>query len=246
MVLRPPRSLFGLALAFAALCASAACGGGDDTSQKITIDPKRADELAHATLLAPTDLPGTGWTVTADDQFNDAGPTAQTPACDAIRQQKEVSENISGPERAGRAERAYSRAGKADVPTSVDLEVAVFNTGKVVAASLDDMKKAFAGQEFIDCLRDSILAELSSGVKADVREGKVQAPAPNDGFGRAADVTLEVSGQKLQIHVETYAWTYGNVGMQVTITGESASLPAELARAVLTKAQAKLEAAGTK
>lgn len=246
MVLRPSRLLFGLALTFVALWASAACGGGDDLSQKITLDPKRADELTHATLLAATDLPGDGWSVSADDQFDDSGPTAKTPACDAIRQQKEVSENLSGPERAGRAKRAYSRSGKADISVSVELEVAAFNTGKVVSGSIDDMKKALAGQEFIDCLRDSILADLPSGAKADVRESKVQGSAPNDGFSRAADVAMEVNGQKLQVHVETYAWAYGNVEMQVTISGESTSLPAELARAVLTKAQTKLEAAGPK
>ena len=53
---------------------AAACGGGASTiSGEKLVDPAQADTLAHQALLSENDLPGTGWTVSKTDKFNDAG-----------------------------------------------------------------------------------------------------------------------------------------------------------------------------
>jgi hypothetical protein len=93
-----------------------ACGGGGST----LIDPAHADPLAHQVLLANGDLPGSGWTVTKSDQFDDGGSKTDTAACKDIDGQRQAANSKSDAGRAGRAEQELSLRGKSPIPVTVE------------------------------------------------------------------------------------------------------------------------------
>lgn len=82
------------ALALVLLAGGCGGGGGTSSSEKM-VDPAHADTLAHQALLSEKDLPGTGWTVSKTDKFNDAGPSANTAACKDIAARQATAQCVS-------------------------------------------------------------------------------------------------------------------------------------------------------
>ena len=102
-----PRRFVASAVGFLALLAiplSGACGGSSSPAQ--TFDPKNASQIAHAALLAPTDVSG-GWTAARNDQFTDtsnASAIAPSAACKAADAAFAKATNARSVGRASRAE----------------------------------------------------------------------------------------------------------------------------------------------
>ena len=233
------------AFALLAVLPALACGDGDSGSStgKVTLDPKRGDELAHAAILAATDLPGSGWDVSRDDEFSDDVAFPDTAPCGNVKTKSDQAKAQAKTDRAGRAERQYSRDSESGITTDVEVEVSVYSTVKTVTDTFKLAKDVFTGTDFMACVQDTYAEAVNEGVKLEVKEGKLLATAPNGGVGRAIDVNLELNTDKAQIHLETYLWPFGNVGVQVTVSGDSTDLTREVVKAALAKTQAKLEAA---
>lgn len=230
---------------FTVLALAPACGDDDSSSStgKVTLDPKRGDELAHLAIFPVTDLPGSGWEMTRDDEFNDDAPLPETGPCANVKAKSDEAKALSRADRVGRAERQYSRDSESGITTDVDVEVSVFATVKTVTETFELAKEVFTGSDFLACVLDTYTEAVNEGVKLEVRESKLFADAPPGGIGRAVDVNLELGAENAQIHLETYLWPFGNAGVQVTLSGDSNDFTAEITKAALAKTQAKLTAA---
>lgn len=243
--------------ALAALAAGAlvlvACGGDDNGGggDKITLDPAKADALAHAAILSDKDLPGKGWEVTKTDEFSDDEEIGDTAPCNNIEAKLNKQKAANNAGRAGRAEKEYTRPnGEADLDTSVEVEVNVFKDTKTPAQAFNAFKDALKSGDFGKCLEDLFKEGAggpdAQGVTITVKEGKPRTAAPAGGAAQAYDFAIAVPGFKADMHYESYLWRYGNVGTTVTISGPAAALPPELAKAALDRTVALLEAAGKK
>ena len=218
---------------------AAACGG-DDGGGKL-VDPAKADALSHQALLSEKDLPGTGWTVTKSDQFNDSGIDSDTAACKDINSREAVARSKSDAARAGRAEKELSRD-TASIPTGVASEVIVFKDASTPSDVLKLFQDAVKTTNFEACLKDVVGTSVGDGTKVDTTSVSAATSAPNGGTAVAYEFLFAVQGQNLALHFETYIWRTANVGVTVTVSGTKDDVTADLVKAAVSKLQANLEA----
>ena len=235
----------GAAAILVAACGDDDSGGGD----KITLDPAKADALAHAAILSDTDLPGKGWEATKTDEFSDDETIGDTAACKSIEAKLTKQKAANRAARAGRAEKEYTRSnGEADLDTSVEVEVNVFKDTATPAQALNAFRDALASGDFGKCLEDLFKegagGPTAQGVSITVKQGKARTAAPAGGAAQAYDFAIAVPGFKADMHYESYLWRYGNAGTTVTISGPATALTPELAKAALDRTVALLAAAG--
>jgi hypothetical protein len=141
----------------------AACGGGS-SSEKL-VDPAQADTLAHQALLSETDVPGTAWTVSKTDVFNDSGPSTNTAACKDIAARQAAAQAKSDPNRAGRAERELQDATAGVIPSSVESQVDVFKDAATPADSLKAYQDALKTSNVATCLTDTLNAPGAAAIE---------------------------------------------------------------------------------
>ena len=222
---------------------AAACGGRSTASGEKLVDPAQADTLAHQALLSENDLPGTGWTVSKTDKFNDAGPGTNTSACKDIAARETASHAKSDPNRAGRAEKEIQDDTEGPIPTAVESQVDVFKDAATPADSLKAFQDALKTSNFETCLKDTLNAGGSNtNTKIATKSVAALTSAPAGGLTAAYDFTFTTEGQSFVLHYETYLFRYANLGVTVTIDGLKADVTADLAKAAITKMQAHLDA----
>jgi hypothetical protein len=226
---------------------AAACGGGgsDAGGDDVTLDPADAVELAHAALVAPGDLPGSGWEVTQEDSFSDDDePPFESEACVAITEKMNAATDGSEEHRAGRAQRTISRQGPNDIlPTEIDVSVNVFDN---VDAPKDAMK-AFAdvlgSSDFKDCFTNGLKESVETdGVTVDAKVVDASAKAPFGGEASGFDFHIEAGGEELDMRIEYYVWRWGNVGVTVGVNGQD--LPDGFVEEVVAAIDGKIQATG--
>ncbi len=231
---------------------AAACGGGGGAA----FDPKKADDLAHLALITSDELPGSGWTVTSQDKFEDddtkLADSADTVACRAVDAKKTDEVKASQKERAGRANIDFeAEPGPADMfPTSVQETVAIYNSSGATEKAANLFKEIVSSREFSTCMGDVMKASVAqgagSGIDVKTTSAKTSRTVPENGASTAFQVEISAQGETLSIKFEFYLWRYENAGITLSLAGETANMNAKLAGPIIDAANSALKATGKK
>jgi hypothetical protein len=248
------------------LIGAVACGGGGDSSGGATsgssnggvfIEPANADKAAHAAMLAPSDMPGNGWSVVSRDAFDDDGEGDDdfVAAMDGVRECETLSglaslEGLFGDDEddkpSGRANIELERAAaNAILPTTVEIEVEIQENAREVQGSWALVKQIIGGDETANCMVAALNKMFSqqAGFQAVVTRGKASVPAPQDGATMSFNIKLSVVGQSFDMAMEMYFWPYANAEARVMFSGPGGALNAAMVGDVLTKVNDRLVAA---
>ena len=215
------------------------------------IDTTKADQVAHAAMLKPEDLPGTGWTVVNTDKFDDSpidvgGGSAATATCKKINDkvnsvQKDVEAN-----RAGRASTEFQRQGGAlPIPISMQNTVVVYKNQDAAKKAVDSFKDALGGNDFTTCLNEALKEGMggATDAKVTVKSADAGVSAPEGGVAKAYDVDISVMGQAFTFRFELYAWRYQNSSATSFIFGTKDQIASDLPKAAVNKTHDMLKAA---
>lgn len=223
--------------------AATSCGD-DDAGAAVALDPAKADTIAHQIVIQPADLPGSGWVIASTDEFgDDAGIPANTAECRALEAAKTKVEAAVDAGRAGRAKVELSRPHPSGLATEVSTTVNIFKDVAVPTEAFALGKAAYTDENVTNCFRDALIASLGAGSKVSARSAAPLASVPEGGVARAVEISIEASGQKLQMRFEVYYWRFENAGLTVTVTGAIAELSKELSTAAVSHVQDGLVAA---
>ena len=115
-------------------------------------DPSKADALAHASLIAATDLPGGGWTVSKRDHFAQSAPSTSA-ACAPVATAQKAFQTALDANRAGRAEIELSKAAATSpLPATAEFVVYIYQDGNGPVAPLGAHRGLFGAVPFAMCL----------------------------------------------------------------------------------------------
>jgi hypothetical protein len=262
-----------LLCAIVALAAFTGCrGGGKDDSAPpagtqpagetpapdgLFFPPDDADALAHAALPQVSDLPGTGWDVTARDEFdNDSEEDefdralANEPACtelNAFESLEGVFDSGGGGDLpAGRAQIEFIDARSASpIPRSVEVSVEIERTVSEGEGALGVVKDLLESEEMQACLLAAFNAGFAEFGRArdaqiTVMPRQLSAEVPNDGATIAYDIDLAVASVQLDLAMEVYVWALANATTTVVVLGPPDAVNNELIAPVLASVDARL------
>jgi hypothetical protein len=219
----------------AGLLIAAACGGGGDAA---TFDIAKADTTAHEVLPAATDLPGSGWSATENDQFDDPNDRLASDSCSAIQKLSDEQDAKEKTTRKGRAQVNYNLS-----DTDVEFSVNIFDKDSTPSALLAPMKKVLQSG-FADCFRDEVVKNVDDpSATIEVANVAASGNVPVGGFSESVNMTAKVAGETTVYRFEQYVWAFRNAGVSVNVAGDTASITPELVQAAIDKLQANLEAA---
>ena len=249
----------------AVLCAFAfaACSGGDDggASDAVAIffAPANADALAHAALPAVADLPGSGWEITAQDDFGEDDDddldfetfAATEPACAQLSGLANLGGIFGGgedDEPAGRAQIEFENAmTESLLPSSIEVEVEIEETVAEVEGAWTLVKDLMESDETEACMLavfDTMFGELAEqDIEVEVMAAEASSDAPNNGATMAFDIHMDISGIELDMAMEIYFWPYGNAALTVSFLGTPDTLDADTTGPTLDAVAEKLKAA---
>ncbi len=214
-----------------------ACSGGD-SKPKITLDPQKADQLAHAALLSERDLPGGGWVVSKVDEFDDSDAFGGIPACEkASAIEKTIKDNLD-PKRVARSEKELERSSSKIASLTVELKVYVYQDSDGIAGPIKDFNAFIKTGQFSDCA--SQVFKKLAGPRVNVTTVTPGAVAPAGGYVTAFEVDTGAGGL---IRAEAYTWQFGNAVATVEFTGPPDEVNTDLVRPVLDKMRSALDRA---
>ena len=253
-----------LALGGLAVLLVSACGGDDDDIDAgPRFDPAMADELAHAAIPGEVDLPGSGWEITATDDFGDDDDNddefmefaAEEDACRQISDLAALG-NIMGAdddssedEPVGHAKTEFQRpAGPLDIPSSVEVEIEIEETVADIQGGWGIVRSILGSDDTSECfaaLMSTVMARESEGL-FEVTLDAIDPPAaaPHDGVALAFRMEIEVTGITLEAVMGLYMWPYSNAGIQVMIIGSEEDLGPDAFKDILAAVDASVRAAG--
>lgn len=266
----------GIVVAAAVAISLAACGGGSATkggkandsdgknpsaASQVFFPVDQADKLAHQAMPSVSDLPGPGWELTAQDEFDDDESDdsfdqtlANDPACAQLKALDSFggafgsSSDEKPPAGRARVEFANSVA-RSQIPTSVEVEAEIERTISEVEGAWGLVKDLLNGEQMQQCMLAafrSAFADSSelAGVEADISPRKVSAAAPRDGATMGFDIHLRVAGITMDMALEMYIWPYGNASATVMFIGVPDEINSQLTEPVLRVVDDKFAAAG--
>lgn len=220
-----------------------ACGGDDGPAY----DPENADAIAHAALLSPADLPGSGWVIAERDTFDDdvklTDGLEDSASCKAAETKSRAAKDAAAGDRAGRARLSMELATKgAQISTSVDQTISIQKSTGATNTAMKAYRELAEGGELGKCLADVIKAGLggAAGATVTATEAKPTGSVPKGGTTSTFDIVVTLGGQKLEMRVESYIWADENAGVTVQFQGEKGQITAELVSKALDAAQKKL------
>lgn len=250
--MRTPSILLSLLVAVAAV-AAVACGG-DSTATPApatptptatptgpTYDALQADAVAHAALLAEGDLPGQGWAVEASDDFSD-DDLGDSEACQRAEQIRDLNKVERDADRAGKAQIELSTPGTGSGPVSVNSAVHIFKSTEVPLATLDNFLGAVHGGDFVECIKDGMLASLPAGSTVEVLQTAQHVQPPHRGIAFAWQLNIVSGDEHLAVAIEYHLWADSNAGVTVAFFGPPEAITTELVKAAVEKADQKLTA----
>lgn len=219
-------------------------GGGEDDDgdgDELTFDPARAEELAHAALLAPGDLPGSDWEVVGEDEFTDLIPW--TDECRSLQASLDGG-SIAGTE-AGRAQRELVRPG-ADADLAVRSTVAIYPTTTGLDGAISGARSTAESSRFIECVEAALGAEAAEdGLALDAARSSARASAPRGGFGTGVELTLNDGATTRVVTLQEYRWRHGNAIIGIQAVGEDSDVTGALLSEAITGAEAAAKAASS-
>ncbi|PKN82517.1 MAG: hypothetical protein CVU47_02850 [Chloroflexi bacterium HGW-Chloroflexi-9] len=213
--------------------------GADEGAVEVAallFEPARATEAAHAALIGLADLPGSGWTVTATDDF-EPSPPSDVESCGASEAREAEIDARYEPGRVARANVTFVQiAADALLPTTVEVEVRVYGSAAdaqgVVATYAEFEGSSTAAQ----CLADTVQLEVVTGESL--------APIPAGGAAVAYRVVAPAGAPFGDIRFEHYLWPVGNGAVSVVLTGVADQLDMALVQPVVEGAVRAASAAG--
>lgn len=224
-------------------------------------DPAGGDAVARATLPEPADLPGTGWEVTARDEFDDDTEDDELfqdlPSCQHLNDLAFSAPGwMDGPgddsPPAGRAQIELSRTVQgAILPTSVEVEVEIAETVAEMQAGWPIARTILTSEETKRCFEDmfslAFAQEESTGqFTVEMSALEPLGSAPHDGVSLAFAMKMSMNRvELLDARMEMYMWPYSNAGITVLFFSESKGLTSDLVGDALSAVDGKVVAAGT-
>jgi hypothetical protein len=223
----------------------AGCSDREDASTgQLAFPVNEADAIAKAALIDGGDLPGSGWTTNAEDDFgSDSDPFAvESEACREMRALAPEAADLE-PDRAGRGMRELLREGEV-VPVSVVVQVEVYRAEDVAEAAALGFAAAFRDPRFGECLGDFIRQGLGDAPGATVEaSADTRAPEPPPaGSAVAIEARIAAGDVTTVLRYEAYAWQYENAFVRLTIAGAETDVTADLATAAIAALHARFEA----
>jgi hypothetical protein len=203
-------------------------------------DPTRADQLTHAALIGPEELPGAGWEVVETDDFSSLDLTPYE-ACG------ELALFFGDAGALGFAGRAQERLDQAAVPAfEVGLEITASEAGEDERLSglVERLQGLVSSGSYLECLAEAFPV-VASDPQLSVTAIEPSAEPPEDGVAVAYEVNIQPPGaggplSRRTFHVERYVWSKGNVIVAVEIEEPKQTFDAEFAPLVLEKVSAAL------
>jgi hypothetical protein len=235
-----------LGVAALTMIAVSACSGSEDGDVDATesgdivgeavFDTQDADAAAHAALPAATDLPGTGWEVTARDEFDDDDDEfdrylEEEPACRQFAEMDDLPGFLGGgddeDEPLGRAQVEYSRVFDPDeFPDTVEVEVEVFESVADVQAGWGFTKDLFESEEMAECFEAAFARSFEDDpemegfeIELDVRPRDSLAESPRGGAAIGFDLSMEFVGFEFEVRMEIHFWPHGNAEITTGVSG---------------------------
>jgi hypothetical protein len=224
----------------------AACGGDGDkaatpAAATVVFSEANANKDAHDALLKVADLPGQGWSVTANDVFSDDTDTPPGDACKAAQAARDRVKTTIDAARTGRSEVKIARDGDT-IPTEVEEQLSIFRDLPTLETAWSALLDATGGTTVQDCLSDALKAATAGqGVTVTAAKADPLATPPEGGRAVAADVTVTAGGDPIKLHYETYYWKYGNAGVTVIVNGNASDLTADISKAAIAAAEQHLK-----
>jgi hypothetical protein len=240
----------------AATGATGATGTTTD-SGGVVIEAADAGTVAHAGLPAVEDLPGSGWVVTAEDEF-DSGGGAEflafiegNPDCATLENLTALQGVFGGDaedeEPLGQAKREFEQQGSTQLiaPTiEVSIEVEESSSGSQAAFGI--VRELFQSDETANCiisvLNEQFVETGPAGVEIEVTKGTGVTAPPQNGATMAFDMEISF-GIDVSMSMQMFFWPYGNATVQALFLGTKESLTNELVSGVLETIDSKLKAA---
>jgi len=217
------------------------------SEETIKLDPARGELLAHAAIPSSGGLPGSGWDISAEDDFDDGDDDLTVyPACaDLVRVTDEVEAALD-PQKAGEAQREYTLPIPRDVPdTTVEYEVTVYRTTQGLSSALGKYAAVFTGPNYARCFQ-AALDDPSDSTTGRATSVNPSASAPAGGVRFALHIETTSGGSATTVRLEYYVWQFGNSIMAVTVAGERSEVTPALVRAAVSSAQSSLDLAASK
>jgi hypothetical protein len=190
----------------------AGCDGG---GEGLAIPEDQVDAFLEAAIPGTADLPGTGWTITSEDEFDDSDePAADSDACRALAAEEVEYRTPHDDNRVGRTTRDYEHANG----VLVTVGMAVYDDDSHVEEILTAWSGHAGSQRSVDCV-EAALAE--DGIEAEGSLEAALATPPHGGYAAANAFTLRQGDESDRARLESYGWQVRNVGVIVNIFGES-------------------------
>jgi hypothetical protein len=232
--------------------------GATTGSGGVVIAEEDADRVAHEGLPAVEDLPGAGWVVTAEDEFDSGGSASflefieGNPEC-ATLENLTALESVFGADEEeeppiGQAQREFEQQDpQALIPTNIEVTIEVDESASGSQGAFGLVKELFESDETANCiisvLNEQFMETGPAGVQIDVSKGSGSASPPQSGATMAFDIDMSVSGIELSMAMEMYFWPYGNATVQALFLGTNDTLTSDLVGGVLQTVDTKLKAA---
>ncbi len=222
------------------------CGGDDETSTPappaLRYDVAKANDIAHGAMIGEADLAGAGWTVSQTDNFESTPPPDGAPTCKVVDEKRNASKLITDADRTGHAQKELTLpASDTPVPTTVEVEVAIFKGTEAPGKALDALRAAMT-EDFPRCIQEIFAVQTPGGAETKITDSTLAAPAPTGGIARAWDLDVTAQGATFPLRIEAYAWVDSNAGGSVFLFGPRDVLTAQLVNAAVGKTVTKLTA----
>ncbi|MEZ4503807.1 MAG: hypothetical protein R3C39_14390 [Dehalococcoidia bacterium] len=248
------------ALAAAAIVLGCTGDSADEPSVDLTpaFDPQSADAAAHDALLAAADLPGSGWEVTARDDFEDGdfdfeAAMSGVEACASMEQLAAFGsmfgeDSSDQAEYVGHAQIEFTRVDVGfDLPDTVEVEIAVNATVTETRAGWSLVKTMIESDEFSGCMVAALQQAFHDDPEMEGMTVRVEAvpaselpAAPNDGAGFAMTMQIGIAPISFDMGLHMYTWPHSNGEITVTFTGPAEHLTDDYVRDVLERVDAKI------
>jgi hypothetical protein len=256
-------ALATVSLAFLLL---AACGddgeGSSNAGDEALFSVEDADDLAHAAMVEPEDLPGDDWEVVARDAFDDDddGGAAflelaqDEAACQQISDLATLGDIMGSEEDgdeadfAGRAKIELERAVGADtVPSSVEVEVEILESVGDAQDGWGVARSILQSDDTADCivsLMGAMMAEEVEGVEVTLETIEPLADPPDNGAALAFAMNLAVADiLSIDAVMGLYMWPYSNATIQVVVLGDKEDMTGDVVAEIIEAVDAKVRAA---
>jgi len=222
-----------------------ACGGGGEKG--VRLDPAKADALAAVALPSEKDLPGSGWSVTSYNEFDEEDQPASSEKCKALQTKLKAFRSSLEKNRSGRAQKELEREQRGSfIPVSVEVTIEVYKSTDGLDKALKDFRALVESPDYVTCLEEALETSFE-GAQVTVEGKSVSALAsvPSGGISAAAELAFSLTNPRLQgtVRFEGYRWRFGNTVAAVALTGPKEGFTADLVNAAVNATVAGLNRA---